>query len=63
MPPKLLLLSIPLADFAGREVTATVSSDKPPQLILTMSMGSVKLPAEEPDRLVAWWQAWREQRR
>jgi len=57
MPP-LLPLSVSLADAAGREVIATISSDKPPQLVLSLGVASVRLPASEAERLIAWWQAW-----
>ena len=63
MPPRLLLLSLPLADTKGRQVIVTISSDQPPELIIAMGMGQVRLPDTEADRLAAWWQAWMAQRR
>ncbi|WP_165982839.1 hypothetical protein [Dankookia rubra] len=41
----------------------TISSDQPPELIVAMGMGQVRLPDSEADRLATWWHAWMVQRR
>lgn len=63
MPHRPLLLSLPLRDTKGRQVIVTISSDRPPELVIGMGMGQVRLSDAEADRLCDWWHAWMQRRR
>ena len=63
MTPRPLLLSLTLLDTRGRQVIVTISSERPPELIIGLGMGQVRLGDDEADRLCGWWRAWMERRR
>lgn len=60
MVPRPLLHSLPLTDTKGRQVIVTISSERPPEMIV--GMGQVRLGDAEADRLCNWWRAWMQRR-